>query len=121
MASDKAPRKIRIGAIAYEVRMVPKDHSDIGSGYGATRQQEGEILLVRGQSRECLLDTFFHEILHAYMEASGLGRVLGLIGKCATEEARAEVEETVVRLLAASLRPALESAGWTPPKNPGKL
>lgn len=82
-------KKIKIGAIDYEVKMLPKDKDN---QYGACVYNHQTIYLSPNQLHQSASDTLLHEVLHAIWHEAGI------------EHNEIIVEETVVRTLSTWLR-----------------
>ena len=64
------PKKIKVGAMRFEVRLA-SELADDGK-YGATNVWGQSILLQPGQAADFERDTLLHEVLHAIVAESGL-------------------------------------------------
>lgn len=66
------PRRLKVLNLTYTVRFVAANEAEASEAYGWCDFGRQEIILVDGQSREALADTFLHEAMHAIGNAMGV-------------------------------------------------
>lgn len=115
-------KKVEVGGTTYSVYLAKEEEFPEGfrGVEGFTDPTNATILICNGISKDRVLDTLLHEMLHAALEASGAQHVFDSNVK-GGEAKQMQFEETVVRMLTPCLLRALISAGWRPPSDIGKL
>jgi len=88
--------ELDIAGIDYRVFIATSDEAPgLADSYGYTSTQTQRIYLKEGISFSQMRDTLFHEIVHAFLECSGIGAYLASQVKGEWDD----VEETLIRLL----------------------
>lgn len=125
----QAVKRLTICGLEYRVvYATPDEVPELADNEGICRASVNTIYLRRNAPPSRMRDALLHEVLHAFLEASGVGAYLSQSFKGSTEEFESH-EETLIRLVVPSLLRLVEDNGnalisipasAAPKKNPSK-
>lgn len=108
----RASRSLSICGLEYRVVFTtPDEVAELAENDGLCRRSTNTIYIRKGMPASRTRDTLIHEVMHAFLEASGLGHYLEQHLK--DPDTYDKFEETLIRLMVPSLLRLVEDNGQT--------
>jgi hypothetical protein len=113
-------RRVEVCGLDFKVMAADDTFEPMSGASGLCDAGQAEIYIRKGDAPTVQIDTLFHELMHACIDATGLGVRIEAASEALGDESGAFLEELIVGTLSPALKAAIKSAGWREPRTVAK-